>query len=62
MGLAGSFVSTKMKLIAGRRNAIVHESDMDPLTNTKIPINQAEANDITDFMEACGHSIVNLVR
>lgn len=35
MGSTGSFVSTKMKLIVGRRNAIVHESDMDPLTNSK---------------------------
>jgi hypothetical protein len=62
MGLVGSFVSTKMKLIAGRRNAIVHESDMDPLTNTKTLISRAECNDITDFVEACGRTIVNLVR
>lgn len=62
MGLTGGFVSTKMKLIAGRRNAIAHESDMDPLTNTKTLISRAECNDITDFVEACGHAIVSLVR
>ncbi|OYX50888.1 MAG: hypothetical protein B7Y97_06665 [Sphingomonas sp. 32-66-10] len=62
MGLTGPFASTKMKLIAGRRNAIVHESDMDPLTNSKTPITRAECNDITDFIEACGISIVNAVR
>lgn len=62
MGLTGSFVSTKMKLVAGRRNAIVHESDMDPLTNSKTPINREECSDISDFIEACGNSIVNLVR
>lgn len=62
MGLQGSYVSTKMKIIASRRNAIVHESDMDPLTNTKTPISRSECNDITDFIEACGQAIVNLVR
>lgn len=62
MGMTGGFVLTKMKLIAGRRNAIVHESDMDPLTNTKTPINRAECNDITSFVEVCGNAIIALVR
>jgi hypothetical protein len=50
-----------LKLISTRRNAIVHEADMDPLTNARTPITRAEANDITDFLEKCGTSIVNLV-
>lgn len=62
MGMTGDFASTKMKLIASRRNAIVHESDMDPLTNAKTPISRAECLDITDFLELCGDSIVHLVR
>lgn len=50
-----------MKLIATRRNAIVHESDMDPLTNLKTPISREECETITDFIASCGNAIVGLV-
>lgn len=62
MGFAGGVVATRMKLIASRRNAIVHESDMDPLTNAKTPITAAESDGIADFLETCGETIVNLVQ
>lgn len=62
MGLPTDDVKTKMKLIVARRNAIVHESDSDPLSTIKTPITRAECNDITDFLELCGTSIVGLVR
>lgn len=60
MGLSGGVVSTRMKLIASRRNAIVHESDMDPLTNAKTAITPAESDDVTGFIEAVGEAIVRL--
>lgn len=62
MTLDSGFVTTKMKLIAGRRNAIVHESDRDPLSDEKIPIDRSECAEITDFIEACGTAIVALVQ
>ncbi|HVI30179.1 hypothetical protein [Hansschlegelia sp.] len=61
MGLPAGTVATKLKLIATRRNAIVHESDMDPLSNTKSELTKAESADITDFILLCGRSIVGLV-
>jgi hypothetical protein len=61
MGWEPDNAKTKLKLIVDRRNAIVHESDMNPLSNTKNPINRAECNDVTDFIELCGNSIAQLV-
>jgi len=52
---------TKLKLISVRRNAIVHEADMDPLTNAKAPISRDECNDVTDFLLNCGNAIGRLV-
>lgn len=53
---------TKLKIIVMRRNAIVHESDWDPITSGKKAISLSECADITDFIERCGASIVSLVR
>lgn len=55
-------VTTKLKLIATRRNAIVHESDMDPLTNAKTPLSRSECADVTNFLQECGRTIVSLVK
>jgi len=52
---------TQLKLIADRRNAIVHESDRHPITHAKTPITVAECNNVTDFVQACGRTIANLV-
>jgi hypothetical protein len=53
---------TKLKLVAGRRNAaIVHKSDMYPLTNAKTPITASECEDVTDFLQLCGRTIAKLV-
>jgi hypothetical protein len=51
----------KQKLISTRRNAIVHEADLDPVTNKKQPITPAEAKDISDFLLAVGNRICDLV-
>ncbi|MGD0639231.1 MAG: HEPN domain-containing protein [Roseiarcus sp.] len=61
MGQKPDDVRTTLKLITGRRNAIVHESDMHPLTNVKTPITTTDCNDITDFLQLCGRTIGNLV-
>jgi hypothetical protein len=61
MGWRTDDARTKLKLIVGRRNAIVHESDMHPLTNAKTPITAAESTDVTDFLQLCGRTIAQLV-
>lgn len=61
LALPGSVARTQLKLIAMRRNAIVHESDMQPITNEKQPISRAECTSITDFVHNCGNVIVGLV-
>jgi hypothetical protein len=51
----------KLKLIATRRNAIVHESDIDPVSGMKNAITRPECDEITNFLELCGKSIVALI-
>jgi hypothetical protein len=52
---------TKVRLIVTRRNAIVHEADIDPISQTQNTISRAECKDITDFLELCGNGITELV-
>jgi hypothetical protein len=61
IGCAPDEAKTKLKLIVQRRNAIVHESDSDPLSVNKNPITRAECADVTDFLELCGNTIASLV-
>jgi hypothetical protein len=61
MGWNPDMAKTKLKLIVDRRNAIVHESDLDPISGTKNLITRAECKDVTDFIELCGKSIADLV-
>lgn len=62
MGSDQQTVTTKIRLIATRRNAIVHESDMDPLTNSKTPLSRDECADVTNVVQRCGHAVVGLVK
>jgi len=50
-----------LRIIVVRRNAIVHEADIDPTTNAKPPITQVECREITDFLQSCGTTIAGLV-
>jgi hypothetical protein len=52
---------TKVRLIVTRRNAIVHEADIDPISQIQNSISMAYCNDITDFLELCGNGITELV-
>lgn len=61
MGLSESVAQTTLKLIADRRNAIVHEADIDPMTNQKSNITKLECVEITDFLLNCGNKIADLV-
>lgn len=61
MGLSESEAQKTLKLIADRRNAIVHEADIDPVTNTKLNITKPECVEITDFLHRCGNEIADLV-
>lgn len=38
MGISDSMARKSLKLIADRRNAIVHEADIDPVTNKKLRV------------------------
>ena len=62
MGKDQQEVRVKLRLIASRRNAIVHESDMHPITGEKTPITKVDAADIVCFLQVCGQSIGKLVK
>ncbi|GAO22066.1 hypothetical protein ALISP_1886 [Alicycliphilus sp. B1] len=61
LGVNDSAAKVKLKLIITRRNAIVHEADLNPVTNTKQTITRAEAMDSSDFLLALGNRICELV-
>lgn len=51
----------RLKLIVSRRNAIVHEADLDPISNKKQMISQAEATEVAQFLLFLGNRICDLV-
>lgn len=61
MGISDEVARMTLKLITDRRNAIVHEADLDPVTNVKLSIAKQECEDTSNFLERCGNEIVNLV-
>ncbi len=61
LGMSDGDAKTKQKLIATRRNAIVHEADLDPVSNQKQSITRAETTDIAEFLLALGNRICDLV-
>lgn len=52
---------TTLKVITTRRNAIVHEADIDPVSDLKLPISRIEANDVATFLREVGEAIHKLV-
>ena len=54
-------VKLKQKLIVTRRNAIVHEADLDPVSGAKQLITRAEAADASQFLLAHGLNICDLI-
>ena len=61
LGMPDSDAKLKQKLIITRRNAIVHEADLDPVTNQKQAITRAETTDIANFLLTLGNRICDLV-
>lgn len=61
LGMTDEVARRDQKLIATRRNAIVHEADLNPVTNTKQAITRAEATQTSDFLLALGNRICDLV-
>ncbi|EPN60446.1 HEPN domain-containing protein [Pseudomonas syringae] len=61
MAQPDSVIRTTLKLIADRRNTIVHEADIDSLTNEKLSITKIECEDLTNFLHKCGNEIAKLV-
>lgn len=60
MGVSDQTIKTRIKLIVARRNAIVHEADIDPSTNQKLPISKSDADETADFLRALGGAITAL--
>lgn len=61
LGMSDEDAKRKQKLIVTRRNAIVHEADLDPVTHVKQPITRVEASDTSTFLLALGNRICDLV-
>lgn len=61
LGMSDEDAKRRLKLIVTRRNAIVHEADLDPVTNQKQTITKAEATDTSNFLLALGNQIFDLV-
>lgn len=53
---------TTLKVIAARRNSIVHEADIDPVSETKWPISRSEVEDVTTLLREVGEAIHTLTR
>lgn len=61
LGMNEKTAKTTLRLIAARRNAIVHEADMDPLTGAKQTISSGECDAVADFLLRLGTEISHLV-
>ncbi|EGR5448213.1 hypothetical protein COR24_16860 [Vibrio cholerae] len=61
MGQDHKTVKTTLKLIADRRNMIVHESDLHPFSNEKHAISAQDVDDSINFIEKCGTAIYKLI-
>lgn len=55
-------IRTKLKNIVDRRNKIVHEADINPLTSLKADIDPIVTKDTVDFIEKICETIFNLVK
>lgn len=57
MGLSEVDARTTLSLIASRRNAIVHEADLDPVTSMKNPLDAQTSDDVVFYLEKLGEAI-----
>ena len=61
LGRSDEDARTTLRLIATRRNAIVHEADLDPVSHNKQAITKQEAEDATSFLKCLGTEIYDRV-
>ena len=61
MAMDTETVKTELKLIVDQRNRIVHEADINPLTNQKYSITKSDSQSVTDFLQKAGEAIYTLV-
>ena len=61
MAMDTETVKTELKLIVDQRNRIVHEADINPLTNQKYSITKSDSQSVTDFLQKTGEAIYMLV-
>lgn len=61
MAMDTETVKTELKLIVDQRNRIVHEADINPLTNQKYSITKSDSQSVTDFLQKTGEAIYTLV-
>jgi hypothetical protein len=61
MAMDTETVKTELKLIVDQRNRIVHEADINPLTNQKYSITKSDSQSVTDFLQKAGEAIYMLV-
>ncbi|MGE0861074.1 MAG: hypothetical protein AB7P42_18320 [Gammaproteobacteria bacterium] len=61
MGRDHAGVVTELKNLHARRNAIVHETDRDPNTGSKMPITPNDVERAELFVSALGESLCKLV-
>lgn len=61
LGVSDEDARTTLRLISTRRNAIVHEADLHPISHLKQPISKQEALDASSFLVALGTEICNRV-
>jgi len=61
LGRDKSQIITELKNLYARRNAIVHETDRDPITGQKMQILPADAERAEEFIGALGETIFGLV-
>lgn len=54
-------IKDRLALIVNRRNKIAHESDLNPLTGGKFPIEKKTVNDVISFIDDFAYSISKIV-
>jgi hypothetical protein len=61
MAMDTETVKTELKLIVDQRNRIVHEADINPLTNQKYSITKSDCQSATNFLKKAGEAIYVLI-
>ncbi len=61
MGIDERSLKTRLKTIVSRRNQIVHEADINPLTNSLSPIDRTEVQHTVNFINELGLTIYDAI-